>query len=331
VGAVIAVDAMGGDRAPGEIVAGALRAAAERDVGILLVGPEDAVVPLLPGGAPPPGVELLSATEVIAMDEDPAVSVRRKKESSIVLAARAVRDGRAAGMVGAGNTGATMAAAVLRMGRIKGAARPAIALAMPVPWARPQILVDSGSTVDCAPEWLAQFAWMGREYARLRLGVDQPSIGLLSNGEEPGKGDQLRKDAYPLLESLPGFIGNVEGRDLMTDRVDVIVTDGFTGNVALKTLEGALRNAVNIVARVLDATPEARQAAEVIAPIFAQAAAELDPDTTGGALLLGVGGVCVIAHGSSSAPAIANAIGLAAECAERGIVQRLTDAVAHAG
>ncbi|MGH9026353.1 MAG: phosphate acyltransferase PlsX [Acidimicrobiia bacterium] len=331
MGAVIAVDAMGGDRAPGEIVAGALRAAAERDVGVLLVGREDAIGPLLPGGTPPSGVEILVADETIEMDEDPAVSVRRKKNSSIVLAARAVRDGRAAGMVGAGNTGATMAAAALRMGRIRGAARPAIALAMPVPGARPQILVDAGSTVDCTPEWLAQFGWMGREYARLRLGLDEPSIGLLSNGEEPGKGDQLRKDAYSLLQSLPGFVGNVEGRDLMSDRVDVVVTDGFTGTVALKTLEGALLTAVAIVGRVLDATPEAREAAEVVAPIFAQAASELDPDATGGALLLGVGGVCVIAHGSSSASAIVNAVGLAAECAERGIVARLTEAVAHAG
>jgi glycerol-3-phosphate acyltransferase PlsX len=331
MGAVIAVDAMGGDRAPGETVAGALRAAAERDVGILLVGREDAIVPLLPGGVPPPGVEVLPASEVIEMEEDPAVSVRRKKKSSIVLAARAVREGRAAGMVGAGNTGATMAAAVLRMGRVRGAARPAIATAMPVPGSHPQILVDAGSTVDCNAEWLAQFGWMGREYARLRLGIDEPKVGLLSNGEEPGKGDQLRKDAYPLLRSLPGFIGNVEGRDLMSDRVDVVVTDGFTGNVALKTLEGALGLAVEIVGRVLGATPEARKAAEVVAPIFAEAAAELDPDATGGALLLGVAGVCVIAHGSSSAAAIMNAVGLAAECAERGIIDRLTEAVAHAG
>jgi glycerol-3-phosphate acyltransferase PlsX len=330
VGAVIAVDAMGGDRAPGEIVAGALQAAATRDLGILLVGREEAIGPLLPGGTPPTGVEVLAADETIEMDEDPAVSVRRKKNSSIVLAARAVSDGRAAGLVGAGNTGAVLAAAVLRMGRIRGAARPAIALTMPVPGARPQILVDAGSTVDCTPEWLVQFAWMGREYARLRLGIDEPRTGLLSNGEEPGKGDQLRKETFPLLESLPGFIGNIEGRDVMSDRVDVVVTDGFTGNVVLKTLEGALRNAVSVVGRMLDATPGTRQAAEHIAPIFAQTAAELDPDTTGGALLLGVDGVCVIAHGSSSASAIDNAIGFAAECAERGIVARLTEAVANA-
>jgi phosphate acyltransferase len=190
--------------------------------------------------------------------------------------------------------------------------------------------MDAGSTVDCAPEWLVQFARMGREYARTRLGVDEPTVGLLSNGEEPGKGDELRKQAHPLLAELPGFIGNVEGRDLMHGGVDVIVTDGFTGNVALKSLEGAIRATAGLVFRVLDSAPGAQEAAKVLGPMLLEAAEELDPDTYGGAVLLGVDGVCVISHGSSSAKAIVNAIRLAADCVAAGVVARLNEAI-HAG
>ena len=326
----VAVDAMGGDRAPGEIVAGSLQAAEELGVGVLLVGRAEAVTPLLPGGAAPDGLEVLDAREIVAMHDEPATAVRTKKDSSLVRAAKAVRDGRAQAMVGAGNTGATMAAALLKMGRIRGIARPAIAVPIPVPGGRPQLLIDGGSTVDCTSEWLVQFARMGREYARTRLGVDEPSVGLLSNGEEPGKGDELRKEAYPLLEKVEGFAGNVEGRDLMHGTVDVLVTDGFTGNVALKSLEGALRAAVTLVFAVLDSTPEAREAAKVIAPLLVRAAADLDPDTTGGAALLGIDGVCVISHGASSARAIVNAIQVAAECVETDVVGRLKEAT-HAG
>jgi len=242
-----------------------------------------------------------------------------------------VREGQAQAMVGAGNTGATMAAALLKMGRIRGIARPAIAVPIPVPnGQRPQLLIDGGSTVDCSAEWLAQFARMGREYARTRLGVAEPSVGLLSNGEEPGKGDELRKEVYPLLEKIEGFAGNVEGRDLMHGTVDVIVTDGFTGNVALKSLEGALRAAVTLVFGVLDSTPEAREASKVVMPLLLAAAADIDPDTTGGAALLGIDGVCVISHGASSARAIVNAIRVAAECVETDVVGRLKEAI-HAG
>jgi glycerol-3-phosphate acyltransferase PlsX len=326
----VAVDAMGGDRAPDEIVAGSLQAAGELGVEVLLVGRKEDVTPLLPGGAPPDGVDILDAREIVAMHDEPATAARTKKDSSIVRAARAVREGQAQAMVGAGNTGATMAAALLKMGRIRGIARPAIAVPIPVPGGRPQLLIDGGSTVDCTPEWLVQFARMGREYARTRLGVEEPSVGLLSNGEEPGKGDELRKESYPLLEKVEGFAGNVEGRDLMHGTVDVVVADGFTGNVALKSLEGALRAAVTLVFGVLDSSPEAREAAKVVAPLLLQAAAELDPDTTGGAALLGIDGVCVISHGASSARAIVNAIRVAAECVETDVVGRLKEAI-HAG
>ncbi len=231
----VAIDAMGGDRAPGEIVDGAVQASQEHDVRVLLVGQEEVVGPLVPDTAR--SVELVPATEVVGMSDAPT-SVRSKKDSSIVVCAQLVRDGKADALVSAGNTGATMAAALLRIGRIKGVARPAIAAPIPVPGHHPQILVDSGATVDCSPEWLVQFAVMGREYARTRLGVDEPRLGLLSNGEEAGKGDDVRKRAYALLADVPGFAGNVEGRDFMRPGIDVIVTDGFTGNVALKTIEG---------------------------------------------------------------------------------------------
>src|SRR4249920_2281621 len=194
--ATIAVDAMGGDRAPGEIVTGAVQAADDLGVRVLLVGRPEAVEALLPSDAR--NVELVAAADVVEMHE-PATVVRRKEDASVVVCAQLVKDGK----VGAGNTGATMAAALLRMGRIRGISRPAIAAPIPVPGYGAQILVDAGATVDCAPEWLVQFAFMGRAYARTRLGVADPTVGLLSNGEEPSKGDSLRKDVYKLLSTEP--------------------------------------------------------------------------------------------------------------------------------
>jgi len=325
----VAVDAMGGDRAPAEIVAGAVQAADVLDIEVLLAGRADAIAAELPGGVPA-GIEVLDCSEVVEMDDDPASAIRRKKDSSLVRCAEAVRDGRAAAMVSAGNTGGAMAAALLRMGRIKGVARPAIAAPIPVPGATPTLLVDSGATVDCQPEWLVQYAHMGREYAALRYGIDKPRVGLLSNGEEPGKGDELRKAVHARLADLPGFIGNVEGRDLMTDKVDVVVTDGFTGNVALKTLEGSLRALVDLVLGVLF-SEEHRAEGERVLPALLEAAAPLQPDNTGGAMLLGVDGACVISHGSSSATAVVNACRVAAECAGAGIVDRIKEAIGHAG
>ncbi|MDO9173665.1 MAG: phosphate acyltransferase PlsX, partial [Actinomycetota bacterium] len=229
----IAVDAMGGDRAPGDILAGA-HAAAALGVPVILVGPDG-----LEGCGDLP---LIPASEVIAMDDDAAHGVRRKKDSTLVRAAEAVRDGKASAMVSAGNTGATMASALLRMGRVKGVNRPAIATPIPVPGERPTILLDAGANAEVQAEWLVQFAQMGSIYARHRFGIERPKVGLLSIGEEPGKGDTLRKEAFELLAAAPSidFIGNVEGRDLMKKTADVIVTDGFTGNVALKALEGGM-------------------------------------------------------------------------------------------
>ncbi|MET0895562.1 MAG: phosphate acyltransferase PlsX [Acidimicrobiia bacterium] len=322
----IAIDAMGGDRAPEAIVAGAVRAASELDVRVLLVGLPDAVEPLIPAGIT--NLEFIATTEFVAMDEAPS-SVRTKKDASIVRCAQLVKDGHADGMVSAGNTGATMAAALLRMGRIKGVARPAIAVPIPVPGHRPQIMVDGGAAVDCAPEWLLQFAILGREYARVRFDIDEPRIGLLSNGEEAGKGDDLRKKTSVLLETLPGFIGNVEGRDFMHPGVDVIVTDGFTGNVALKTIEGTIRGTAKLVFDALD-DPAIKAAAAAVMPALLAAAATLDPDTEGGAVLLGVDGVCLVGHGSSSEVAIVNAVERAIECVEQRVVARCKEAVEHA-
>jgi glycerol-3-phosphate acyltransferase PlsX len=329
---VVAVDAMGGDRAPGEIVAGAVDAAAQLDVKVLLVGRRAEIEPLLPGGTPPERVELVDAADVIAMHDEPLGAVRKLKDSSIVRAVEAVREGRADAVVSAGNTGAMTAAAVLRLGRFKGVPSPAIAVPLPVPGAHPQVLVDGGAVVDPAPERLLQYAVMGREYAKARWAIPEPRIGLLSNGEEVGKGDELRKKAYPLLEGLGGFVGNIEGSDFMhLDTVDVIVTDGFTGNIALKSLEAALRSLAKLVFGVLDATPEAREAAKVVLPGLLDVAASYDPEATGGAALLGVKGMTVISHGSSSARAIVNAIGVAADCARGDVVEHMREAVAHAG
>src|SRR5437660_3623820 len=295
----VAVDAVGGDKAPEEIVAGARRAVDELGVPVLLVGPPDRI-------GDPLGLDVLACTEVIEMHDDPGSSVRRKKDSSLVRAAEAVRDGQASAMVSAGNTGATMASALLRMGRIKGVKRPAIATPIPVPGGTPTILLDAGANAECQPEWLVQFAQMGAVLARERYGIAEPKVGLLSIGEEAGKGNPLVKETHGLLVDAPlgaaQFVGNVEGRDIMTDEIDVIVTDGFTGNVALKTLEGGMRALVNAIIGLLGGAGQLDEVLPTLLPLYSQ----VDPETYGGAMLLGVDGVCIISHGSSSNVAMLN-------------------------
>jgi glycerol-3-phosphate acyltransferase PlsX len=321
----IVVDVMGGDKGPSEIIAGAREAAETLGVPVVLIGQADAIVD-------PGGLEVWPATEVIDMGDDPLQGVRRKKDASMVRAAEAVRDGRASAMVSAGNTGAVMASALLRMGRISGVARPAIATMIPVPGSTPTVLLDSGANAECTPAWLLQFAQMGAAYAVQRLGKPEPLVGLLSIGEEPSKGNELVREAHALL-AAPGalrtgrFVGNVEGRDVLTDAADVVVTDGFTGNVVLKTLEGSVRVVVDALLTVMTATEDARGAAKVLLPALLPLQAELDPDTYGGAMLLGVDGLCVITHGSSSARAIVNAVGLAAEMVAADLVGRIGQAV----
>ncbi|MGA1006668.1 MAG: phosphate acyltransferase PlsX, partial [Ilumatobacteraceae bacterium] len=266
----------------------------------------------------------------IAMDDDPGKSVRTKKDSTLVRAAEAVRDGKASAMISAGNTGATMASALLRMGRIKGVSRPAIATPIPVPGGTPTVLLDAGANAEVQADWLVQFAQMGSVYAEYRYGISSPRVGLLSIGEEPGKGDSLRKEAYELLSVAPGidFIGNVEGRDVMSDAVDVVVTDGFTGNVVLKTLEGGMKTLVRALMDAFSSKPEYKEHADVLLPALLPLYESVDPDTTGGAILLGVDGVCIISHGSSSARAIVNGIKVAADMVERDIVGRIRAAIA---
>src|SRR3954470_21799375 len=312
----IAVDAMGGDRAPDEILAGA-HAAVELGIPVAVVGPAD-----LKGRG---DLELIVASEVIEMHDDPAQGVRRKKDSTLVRAAEAVRDGKASAMVSAGNTGATMASALLRMGRIKGVNRPAIATPIPVPGSTPTVLLDAGANAEVQAEWLVQFAQMGSAFATARYGTAQPRVGLLSIGEEDSKGTTLVKETNALLRDAPGihFIGNVEGRDLMSEEVDVVVTDGFTGNVTLKTAEGVLRF---IQRKLLGVLTEANVFDQVW-PVLEPLVTDLDPDSHGGAMLLGVDGVCIISHGSSSARAIVNAVRVAKEMVEGDLVGHLRAAI----
>ncbi|HLT17111.1 MAG TPA: phosphate acyltransferase PlsX [Acidimicrobiales bacterium] len=324
----VALDAMGGDRAPEEIVAGAHRAVEELGVPVALVGQPEVLEPLAGD------LEVIPASEVIGMSDDPGASVRRKKDSSLVRAAEAVRDGRASAMISAGNTGATMASALLRMGRIKGVSRPAIATPIPVPGEQPTVLLDAGANAECQPEWLLQFAQMGAVFARERYGIDTPRVGLLSIGEEASKGTPLVKETHELLSSSEAlaaagatFVGNVEGRDVMTPDVDVVVTDGFTGNVVLKTLEGGMKALIKAILEAFGSSPETQAASEVLLPALLPLYETLDPDSTGGAMLLGVDGLCLISHGSSSATAIVNAVRVAKELLDHDIVERLRAAI----
>jgi glycerol-3-phosphate acyltransferase PlsX len=323
----VAVDAMGGDKAPAEIVEGARRAATEHGIAVVLVGPPEQV-------GDTGGLELVPCTEVIAMDEDPARGVRRKKDSSLVRTAELVRDGRACAMVSAGNTGATMASALLRMGRLPGVVRPCIATPMPRPGRPPAVLVDAGANAECTAAMLVQFAQMGAAYVSSRFGTASPSVGLLSIGEEPTKGTPLVKETHALLVSAAAragtsfdFLGNLEGRDLLPSPADVVVTDGFTGNVTLKSLEGTLRFLFDALLGVFGTDEHTRQAADVLFPYLMPLVAEFEPDNTGGAMLLGTDGVCVISHGSSSATAMMNAVRVAHECATRGLVEQVAAAV----
>jgi phosphate acyltransferase len=321
----VAVDAMGGDRAPGEIVAGARAAVERHGIPVVLVGRSEELTDV-------GGLEVVHASEVIAMDAEPGNSVRRMKDSSLVRCAELVRDGHASAMVSAGNTGATMASALLRMGRIRGVNRPAIATVIPVPGTTPTVLLDAGANAECQPDWLLQFGQMGAVFARLRLGIERPRVALLSIGEEPGKGNDLVKATHELFAatSWPDatFMGNVEGRDLMTDGVDVVVTDGFTGNVALKTLEGGMSALVAALFAAFGSSPQAEEGARLLAPALEPLYREFSPDTYGGAMLLGVRGVCIISHGSSNAWAIENAVRVAAEMVQAEVVDALTAAIA---
>jgi phosphate acyltransferase len=319
----IALDAMGGDHAPVETVAGAVAAAAE-GVDVVLVGDES----VLRGHLEDMGGDLpiIDAPEVIAMGEDPAKAIREKPNSSIVECARLVRSGGAAGFVSAGSTGAAMAAGAIVLGRVSGVLRPTIASVIPKPSGH-TVVLDSGANPEVKPEHLVQFAEMGSVLAEVYFSIDSPRVGLLNNGEEKGKGRALEKETYELLEAAPvRFIGNVEGRDLGSDRLDVLVTDGFTGNVLLKTTEGIAAMVTSMVMAALSRTSAEVQAA--VLPELAPIRHSMDYENTGGAHLLGTAGVVVIAHGSSTRRSVKNALGMAHEGAERDLVSRIRARVA---
>ncbi|MEX2250512.1 MAG: phosphate acyltransferase PlsX [Acidimicrobiia bacterium] len=314
----IALDAMGGDNAPTETVAGAVEAS-RRGVDVVLVGEHHALEAEL--AKHESRLPIVDAPEVITMSDDPARSLREKPGASITVAAKLVAEGSAAGLVSAGSTGAAMAAAAIIIGRIKGVSRPSIASLFPTPGS-PTLVLDSGANPDVKPDQLAQFGIMGSVAAQVMLGLAEPRVGLLSNGEEKGKGRDLERAAYDLLDSAPiNFIGNVEGRDVATDRADVIVTDGFTGNIVVKTTEGAIQMVALYLLEELSLLEPAIQ--EAAMPALNRVRERLDWETYGGAQLLGIKGVVVIAHGASSRVAVANALVLARDSADRDLPGRL--------
>ncbi|MCL6522007.1 MAG: phosphate acyltransferase PlsX [Firmicutes bacterium] len=326
----IVVDAMGGDHAPTEVVKGALRAAQTLPLPITLVGQRAAIERALAGQPLPPTLSVLEAPTVIGMDEHPARAVRSRRDSSVVVGIERVRE-RGGAFVSAGNSGATMAAALLVLGRLPGVARPALATVFPTQQGR-VVLIDVGANADVRPTWLRQFALMGSLYAEKVLGIPHPRVGLLSNGEEETKGNQLVQEAFPLLKSAPiTFLGNVEGRHIPTGVVDVVVTDGFTGNVVIKLAEGIAETLFAILRRELTATLPRRLAAAVLRPAFRRVASRLDYAEYGGAPLLGVRGVVIIAHGRSDARAIVAAIRVAKEALDQRLVEAIAEGIAATG
>jgi glycerol-3-phosphate acyltransferase PlsX len=311
----VAVDALGGDHAPDAIVAGAADAAS------------DVLRPVLygPAGLDTQGLELVATDGVVEMEDKPAEAVRAKPDSSLVRAVRAVADGDAQAVVSAGNTGAMLAASLLHVRRLPGVHRPGIGIVIPGRGG-PTVLIDAGANADARPEHLLQFAHMGSVFAEEILDVPGPEVRLLSIGEEAEKGNQLTLEAHELLAaSSVRFAGNVEGRALLEDAGDVVVCDGFTGNVALKTLEGTIRTVLGALRREIDASPRGKLGGLLIRPAAHGLRMRLDPETYGGGYLLGLRGLVVIAHGSSSRRAVANAVRLAARGVEHGVVERLAE------
>jgi phosphate acyltransferase len=318
----VAVDAMGGDRAPQEIVAGALAAASE-DVVPVLFGPREVLEPLAGG------LEIVHAEQVVSMDEKPTDAVREKRESSLFLSCRAVHDGAADAVVGAGNTGAMLAAGLLEIRRLPDVHRPAIAVPIPA-LGGPSILIDAGANADARPEHLVQFAHMGAVFAEEIAGLPQPSVALLSIGEEPEKGNKLAREAHAELAEASGlrFVGNVEGRELLRKAADVVVCDGFTGNMALKLLEGTIKTTLEAFREEASGSVRGKLGGLLIRPAARGLRTRLDPDTYGGAYLLGLRGLVVIAHGNSSATAIANAVRYAAVGVAGTVVERVAERLA---
>ena len=322
----IALDAVGSDKAPEPEIRGAILACRSLPVRVHLIGPEAELRDLLDEHLENEDLPIVihHASERIGMEEKAAHAVRAKRDSSLRVGLKLVREGKAAGFVTAGNTGAAMATAKMVLGALPGVDRPALATPMPSSTGNPCVLLDVGANVDCKPQHLAQFAVMGEMYARTVLKLDSPRVGLLSIGEEETKGNELTHEAYPLLKALPlNFVGNVEGRDIFSGRADVIVCDGFVGNVALKTSEGVGRFVRDVLRESLTRTVTAQVGALLSRRAFNDFRRRLDYTEYGGAILLGVRGVCIIGHGSSNDRAIFNGIRVAYEFAKAGTNQRI--------
>jgi len=323
-GLPIAVDAMGGDDAPRVVVSGAAQAAQTLGVPVVLVGHEDALrAELTACGAPEGLVTVVHAPDVVAMDESPSTALRHKPKASILAAAELVREGAACAMISAGNSGATVGAALLRLGKLPGIRRPAIATVVAGVKGR-VLLLDVGANADCSAKHLLQYGVMGSVYAQHVFQQVRPRVGLLSIGEEPSKGNALTKAAHKMLETAPiRFVGNVEGNDIFGGRVDVVVSDGFVGNVALKVAEGFAELFLGWAAEEFERHNNADTSPERVNAIFAEVSKKLDYAEYGGAILLGVNGVCIIGHGRSSPKAIVSAVRVAGQLASEGIVERI--------
>jgi phosphate acyltransferase len=322
----IAIDAMGGDYAPNEIVVGALRAQEELGVKVLLVGDPQQIEAALPQKINRAQVEIVPTEEFVSMDEEPLTAVRRKRKASINVAMDLVKKNEADAVYSAGHSGAAMASALLRLGRLPGIERPAIAAVFPTMVASKQVLIlDVGANVDCRPKFLEQFAVMGSTYSQYVLGVSEPKVGLINIGEEDTKGNDLALRTHELLRenSQICFAGNAEGRDVLSGDFDVIVCDGFVGNVLLKFAEAVGTVMLQIVREELPQGLHGQLGTAILKPNLKRIKQRMDHAEHGGALLLGVEGICIIGHGSSQAPSVFNAIRMAKESVDNQVLQRL--------
>ncbi len=330
----IVLDTLGGDNPPEEIITGGIEAAKELGVEVALAGPRELIEKALAAAGRSAErisipITIIEAQEAITMEDSPTEAIRRKRSSSLIQGILAVKEGKADGFVSPGNTGAVMAAATLELGRLAGIDRPALAVLIPALDGRRFLLLDVGANADCSPLNLKQFAIMGQVYMREVFGIDHPKVGLLNIGTERGKGSELARKTYPLLEELEGFVGNVESNRILQGGVDVVVCDGFVGNVLLKGLEGSSHALLKLIKRTIQRSLPAKLGAFLLSPALQRVKEELDAAHYGGAPLLGVRGVVIVAHGHSDAEAIKNAIRVAKSAVENELPRRIEEGIAR--